>query len=81
MPLSVIEAMASGLPVAATDVGDVRAMLAEENAPFVGPLDEAGLARSLTGAARRSGAAGPHRRGQPGQGTRRVRPGGDVQGI
>ncbi|HVC59731.1 MAG TPA: glycosyltransferase [Acetobacteraceae bacterium] len=48
MPLSVIEAMAAGLPVAATDVGDVRAMLSGENAPFVGKPDDADLARSLT---------------------------------
>ena len=48
MPLSVIEAMASGLPVAATDVGDVRAMLAEENAPFVAPRDDGALAKSLS---------------------------------
>ena len=48
MPLSVLEAMASGLPVVATDVGDVRAMLAEENAPFVVPPDDAALAACLT---------------------------------
>ena len=48
MPLSVIEAMAAGLPVAATDVGDVRAMLADENSPFVGRLYESDLARSMT---------------------------------
>jgi glycosyltransferase involved in cell wall biosynthesis len=38
MPLSVLEAMAAGLPVAATDVGDVRAMLAEANGAFVARL-------------------------------------------
>lgn len=48
MPLTVLEAMAAGLPVAATDVGDVRAMLAQENGRLVVPVaDEAGLAGAL----------------------------------
>ena len=47
MPISVLEAMAAGLPVAATDVGDVRAMLSAANAPMVGPLDANSLATSL----------------------------------
>ncbi|MDE2303803.1 MAG: glycosyltransferase [Sphingomonadales bacterium] len=47
-PLSVVEAMAAGLAVAATDVGDVKAMLAEENRGFVVPAgDEAALADAL----------------------------------
>jgi glycosyltransferase involved in cell wall biosynthesis len=48
MPLSVIEAMASGLPISTTDVGDVRTMVAEENAPFVVHRDDVALAGSLS---------------------------------
>lgn len=35
MPISVVEAMAAGLPVVAPPVGDVRAMVAPENLPFI----------------------------------------------
>lgn len=48
MPLSVLEAMAAGLPLAATDVGDVRRMLAEENHPFVVAKDGDRLAEALS---------------------------------
>jgi glycosyltransferase involved in cell wall biosynthesis len=47
MPLSVLEAMASGLAVAATDVGDVAAMLAEENRPFVVAPEAGALAQAM----------------------------------
>lgn len=47
-PISLVEAMAAGLPVAATDVGDVRTIVSEENRPFiVQPTDEADLSGAL----------------------------------
>ena len=47
MPLSLLEAMAAGLPVASTDVGDIRSMLAPANRSYVTALDDAALADSL----------------------------------
>lgn len=47
-PLSVIEAMAAGLPVAAPAVGDIAEIVAAENAPYiVAPDDEAALSAAL----------------------------------
>jgi L-malate glycosyltransferase len=47
-PISVIEAMAAGLPVAAPRVGDIAAMVASANGPFlVAPGDEAALAEAI----------------------------------
>ncbi|MBK7643799.1 MAG: glycosyltransferase family 4 protein [Planctomycetes bacterium] len=40
MPVALIEAMACALPVVATDVGDVRAMLPDAQGEFVLPLEE-----------------------------------------
>jgi L-malate glycosyltransferase len=45
-PISLIEAMAAGLPVAATDVGDIRTMLPEENCSLLA-ADEATLTTAL----------------------------------
>jgi glycosyltransferase involved in cell wall biosynthesis len=47
MPFAILEAMAAGLPVASTEVGDVRDMVAVENRPFVVPLSEAALSSAL----------------------------------
>lgn len=47
-PISVVEAMAAGLAVAAPEVGDVKAMLAPANAALIGPVgDESALAATL----------------------------------
>ncbi|MEN3974099.1 glycosyltransferase family 4 protein [Emcibacter sp. SYSU 3D8] len=53
IPNAVLEAMAAGLAVAATAVGDVPAMVAAENAPFiVPPGDAAALAGAMEKLAR-----------------------------
>lgn len=39
-PISLIEAMAAGLPVAATDVGDVKSMVCQANQGFIKPADD-----------------------------------------
>jgi len=58
-PLSVVEAMAAGLAVAAPAVGDVAAMVASENAPFIVP---AGREDRLADALLELAADGPLRR-------------------
>jgi len=44
MPVALLEAMASSLPVASTDVGDVRAVLPSDQAAFLVPSDDAAAA-------------------------------------
>lgn len=39
-PISLVEAMAAGLPAVSTDVGDVSAMVSPANRPFVVPLGD-----------------------------------------
>lgn len=49
-PISLVEAMAAGLPAAATRVGDVAEIIAPANLPFLAdPANEAGLAAGLAG--------------------------------
>jgi glycosyltransferase involved in cell wall biosynthesis len=48
MPISLVEAMASSLPVVATDVGDIAKVVAPENRFLIeGCTDEENLARGL----------------------------------
>jgi glycosyltransferase involved in cell wall biosynthesis len=49
MPYTVIEAMAAGLAIAATDVGDIPQMVSSENLPFLAPRDDDALAGALRG--------------------------------
>lgn len=49
MPLSLMEAMAAGLPVAATDVGDIRDMVSDENRAFITKAgDDKALAHAIS---------------------------------
>ena len=48
MPISLLEAMAAGLPTAATDVGDIASMLPDAGRAFVTPCDDNALASALT---------------------------------
>jgi glycosyltransferase involved in cell wall biosynthesis len=48
MPLSVLEAMAAGLPVVATAVGDVAQMVSEEGRFYVVPARDADFAQALS---------------------------------
>lgn len=65
-PISLVEAMAAGLPIAAPAVGDVAQMVSEANAPLIGPAgDESALARTLAQLA-----ADPALRGEIGQANR-----------
>jgi glycosyltransferase involved in cell wall biosynthesis len=47
MPYTVLEAMAAGLPVAATRVGDVPYMVAPENLPYVVAREDGSVATAL----------------------------------
>jgi glycosyltransferase involved in cell wall biosynthesis len=48
MPLSVLEAMAAGLPVVATAVGDVAQMVSEANTRYVVPANDEAFLNALT---------------------------------
>ena len=47
MPLCILEAMAAGLPIVSTDVGDVAEMVAPENRLHIRPREPAALAGSM----------------------------------
>jgi glycosyltransferase involved in cell wall biosynthesis len=47
MPYTVLEAMAAGRALAASNVGDIRHMVAPENQPFIVPCDDDALAGAL----------------------------------
>jgi glycosyltransferase involved in cell wall biosynthesis len=47
MPIVVLEAMASGIPVVSTDVGDIRIMVSDANAALIGDGSPEGLAQVM----------------------------------
>ncbi len=76
--VAAILAERAGLPVAATAVGDVAAMLAEPNRRFATACDDEALAAAPHRPAGRSGAARHAGRGEPRPRGRRIRSGTDV---
>lgn len=48
MPYTVLEAMAAGLPIVATDVGDIRAMVSSENVRLIVERDENKIAAAIS---------------------------------
>ena len=72
-PISVVEAMAAGLAIAAPAVGDVAGMVAEANRRFiVPPGDEAALGAAMLELADNASSAQGDRRGQSRNGARRI---------
>ena len=47
MPMSILEAMASALPIVATDVGAVGHLLRDDHGKLVSPGDVNGLAKQM----------------------------------
>lgn len=66
-PISLVEAMAAGLPAISTEVGDVAAMVAHENRPWLFAIDDesgyaAGLAALMADGALRSDVGAANRK-------------------
>ena len=73
-PISLVEAMAAGLPAVATAVGDVSAIVSADNRPLiVEPDDEAAFAAALDSLSRPPGSAPGDRAGQSREGRGGIR--------